>query len=146
MRLDQTLDPRWGMTIVRLMAAIIVLVSGTLKWVNGIGGQVNFFTSVGIPLPQVMAPVIATGEIVGGLLIAVGLGVRWAGLWFTCQFLVTTFYVKLGHGRPWDDIRIDLMLLVTAISLALVGAGKLALDEYWSRRAAAERRAPLATA
>jgi putative oxidoreductase len=127
-------DPRWGITVVRLMAGVILVVAGTQKWAGGIGGFVGFVTNLGIPLPQVVAPLIATGEVLGGLLLLLGLGARWVGLWFVCEFLVTSLYVKLGHGQGWDPARIDLMLLAASVMLLLTGAGALAVDEWLARR------------
>lgn len=127
-------DPRWGITIVRLMMGVILLVAGTQKWASGIGGFVNFVSQLGIPAPQVVAPIIATGELVGGLLLLAGLGARWVGVWFVCEFLVTSLYVKFGHGQGWEPTRIDLMLLAGAVMIAVCGAGALALDEWMARR------------
>ena len=134
MRMAQVSDPRWGITVVRLMAGVILFVAGIQKWAGGIGGFIGFVTQLGIPAPQVVGPLIATGEVIGGLLLILGLGVRWVGLWFICEFLVTSLYVKLGRGAGWDAARIDLMLLVAAVLAVLSGAGALALDEWLVRR------------
>jgi putative oxidoreductase len=134
MRFGQPLDARWGVAVVRLMMGVILVVAGIQKWAGGIGGTVNFFTQLGIPAPQVVAPVIATGEVVGGLLILLGLWSQWVGLWFVCEFLVTAFYVKLGRGAGWDAARIDLMMLAGSIMLVLAGAGLLSLDAWLARR------------
>ena len=56
----------------------------------------------------------------------VGLGIRWVSVWFICEFLVTSLYVKIGHGQGWDGARIDLMVLAGSLMLALAGAGALA--------------------
>jgi putative oxidoreductase len=116
------------------MMGVILVVAGTQKWAAGIGGFISFVTQLGIPLPQVVGPVIATGEVVGGLLLLLGFGARWVALWFICEFLVTSLYVKLGRGAGWDNARIDLMLLAGAAMLAVAGAGAFALDEWMLRR------------
>jgi putative oxidoreductase len=134
MRLSAVGEPRWGITVIRLMMGLILVVAGTQKWLAGIGGFINFVTQLGIPFPQVVGPVIATGELIGGLLLLVGFGTRWVALWFICEFLVTALYVKLGRGAGWDAARIDLMLLAGAGTLAVGGAGALALDEWLIRR------------
>ena len=133
MRLSGVGEPRWGITVVRLMMGLILVVAGTQKWAAGIGNFANFVGQLGIPLPQVIGPVIATGEVVGGLLLLVGFRPRWVALWFICEFLVTAFYVKLGRGAGWDNARIDLMLLAGAGMLALGGGGVFALDEWLLR-------------
>jgi putative oxidoreductase len=138
MRLDldqsRAVDAGWGIAVVRLMMGLILVVAGVQKWANGIGGTINFFTQLGIPAPQVVGPIIAAGEVVGGLLVLVGLASRYVGIWFVCEFIVTAFYVKLGRGAGWDAARIDLMLLAGSLMLVLAGAGQLALDRWRARR------------
>jgi len=142
MRLMRIGDSRLGITVVRLMMGIILVIAGTQKWTSGIGGFMGFVTQLGIPAPQVVAPIIAGGEVVGGLLLLVGLGIRWVSLWFICEFLVTSLYVKLSHGQSWDAARIDFMILAGSAMLALAGAGALALDDWLARRRAPTPRAP----
>jgi putative oxidoreductase len=134
LRLRQTGEASLGVTAVRVMAGIILLVAGTQKWAAGIDGFIGFVTQLGIPAPQLVGPVIAAGEVIGGLLVLLGFGARWVGLWFLCEFLVTSFYVKLGRGAGWDAARIDLMLLATSVMLLAAGAGAYALDEWLARR------------
>jgi len=133
MRMGQPLDARWGITTVRVLMGIILIVAGLQKWLGGIGGTIGFFTQVGIPIPELLGPVVAAGEVVGGLLILLGLTARWVALWFTVEFLVTTFVVKLPH-QGWDPARLDLMILGGSLMLLLAGAGKMALDEQLTRR------------
>ena len=133
-RLSAVGEPRWGITVVRLMMGLILLVAGIQKWAAGIGNFINFVTQLGMPLPQVVGPVMATGEIIGGLLLLLGFGARWVAVWFVCEFLVTSLYVKLGRGAGWDNARIDLMLLAGAAMLLIGGSGALALDEWLIRR------------
>ena len=134
MRFARPVDAQWGITLVRLMMGIILVVAGVTKWLPGIGGTVAFFSQLGIPLPPVMGPLIASGEVLGGLLLVAGFGSRVVGLWFVCEFLVTAFYVKLGRGAGWDAARIDLMLLVGSLMLVVAGGGKLALDDWLAGR------------
>src|ERR1051326_1240979 len=99
MRMTAIADGRWGITVVRLMMGLILVIAGLQKWAGGIGGFVGFVTQLGIPVPQVVGPLIAAGEVVGGILLLLGFGIRWVSLWFVCEFLVTSLYVKLGHGQ-----------------------------------------------
>ncbi|GAC1322616.1 MAG: DoxX family protein [Chloroflexota bacterium] len=139
MRMERV-DARWGLMLLRVMMSAIVLVSGIQKWSGGIGGTVNFFTSLGIPLPQVMAPVIATGEVIGGLLLLAGILSRPVAVWFIAEFLVTTFVAKLPRAG-WDAARIDMLMLTGAVVIALCGAGAFAFDAA-SQRIGPRRTAP----
>lgn len=79
-------------------------------------------------------------ETIGGLLILVGFGARYVALLFVVEFFVTTFLLKVPRPAPfggWDSMRIDIMLWVSAITVALVGPGMLALETLVQRRAPA---------
>jgi putative oxidoreductase len=106
---------------------LILLVSGYRKFATGLGAVAAGFAKIPIPLPSVAAPFIATLELVGGLLLLVGLGTRWLGLLFVCEHLVTTFWVKF-RLQGWNDGRLELLLLAGAIMLFLAGSGSPAID------------------
>jgi putative oxidoreductase len=128
----QALDPRWGITPMRITMGVILLVAGYTKWM-AIPQIQGFFTSVGIPAPGIMALYIATLELVGGALLILGLGARFLGVLYIAEFLVAAFVVKLPR-QGWDASRIDLLLLAGGVMLLLAGAGKLSLDEWLARR------------
>src|SRR5215207_10898111 len=132
-----SLHPAWGITIVRLMMGVILLVAGYQKFAAGIPGFTSFLPNMGIPMPELFGPFIPTLELVGGALVVLGLFTRWVAALFVVEFLVTTFVVKLPRPAPfggWDSARIDLMMLAAAVMLVLVGPGKLAFDAWLSRR------------
>ena len=123
-------EPGWGLTVVRIMAAIVFIVSGYGKWVGGIGATAAGFAKIGIPLPGVAAPFIATLELAGGTLLALGLLTRPLALLFAVEMTVTSFYVKFP-AQWWNPVRIDLMLLAAGVLLILAGPGRVALDNMW---------------
>jgi len=140
MRALEGVSPGWGITAVRVMMGFILIVAGYQKFAGGIDRFAGFLPQMGVPAPELFGWFIPTQELVGGLLILLGLGVRWVGLLFIVEFLVTTFYVKLPRPAPvggFDNARIDLMLLAAAVMLVLAGPGKAALDEFLVRRRAA---------
>ena len=124
-------DPAWGITAVRVMAGIILIVAGYGKFAGGLGGFSGFIGSLGFPAPGVLGPLVAVLELVGGLLVLVGFKVRWIALLLIAEFLVTTFVIKL-RGMGWDASRIDFMMLAAAVMLLLAGAGKASVDDIWS--------------
>jgi putative oxidoreductase len=125
-------DARLGVALVRVVMGVMLIYSGYLK-VIAMGDAVGFFGMVGLPAPQILAPIITAGELLGGALLLVGLGVRYVAVWFIAMFLVTTFYVKLP-GFGYDASRIDIMLLTGSGMLLLSGAGAFALDGWRARR------------
>lgn len=126
------IKPEWGITVVRLAMAIILIVAGYQKWFQfGVWtGVTAGFTKYGLPMPAVFAVVSATLELVGGIALLVGLFTRWFGLLYICEFTITFFYVKL-RLTGFVDGRIDLMMLAGAMLLVLAGSGKAAIDKAW---------------
>ncbi len=125
------LNPQCGVTVVRVMTGLLFAVHGYQKFAGGIGGVSGYFAKVAIPLPGVMAPFIATLELVGGVLLILGLATRVVGLLFTAEMLVTTVWVKLLAGAGWNGSDLDRMLLVACLLLVLGGPGAAALDGLW---------------
>jgi putative oxidoreductase len=123
-----------GIALIRVVMGCMLIYSGYLKFID-MNSAIGFFGMVQIPAPGLLAWIIATGEVLGGLLLVVGLGVRFVSLWFIAMFIVTTFYVKLPNPIfGYDIARIDIMLLVGNLMLLLEGAGALALDGWLARR------------
>jgi putative oxidoreductase len=137
-----------GIALIRVVMGFMLVYSGYLKFI-AMGPTIGFFGMVQIPAPGIIAPIIATGEVLGGLLLLVGLGMRYVPFWFIPMFLVTTLYVKLPREAPifgYDAARIDIMLLVGSVMLVLEGAGAFALDTYLARRRAGQEVVARATA
>lgn len=124
------IDPAWGVTAVRLAVAIILIVAGYQKFAGGIPGVQAYMAKVAIPLPALMGWYIPILELVGGILLLVGLAARWVGLLVLLEFIVAGFYVKLP-SVGWTMSRVDILMLAGAILLFLAGPGKASVDEVW---------------
>ena len=135
MRALEGVAPGWGITVIRVAMGIILMVAGYAKFAGGLGNFAGFIGQAGIPAPGLMAPLVATLELVGGLLLLVGAATRWIGLLVLLQFIVVTFVVKLPRAG-WDASRIDVMMLAGGLMLFLAGPGKAAVDEMLMRRRA----------
>lgn len=125
--------PDWGITVVRLMTGLIFAIHGYQKFAGGLGGVTAFFEKVAIPFPGLMAPFIAILELVGGLLLLVGVTTRVIGVLLAVEMLVTTLWVQLP-GRGWNASELDRMLLVACVLFVLAGPGAAALDRLWWER------------
>ena len=119
---------QWGITVVRVVMGIIILVAGYQKFAGGVGVVAAGFEKIPIPLPWLAAPFISTLELVGGALLILGLGTRWLGLVFALEHLVTTFWVKF-RLQGWNNGRLELLLVACGIMLFLIGPGKAAIDK-----------------
>jgi putative oxidoreductase len=125
-------DPGWGLTFLRVAMAIIFIQAGMGKFGAGMEAVAGNFARMGIPAPQLSGPFIAVLELIGGVLLLLGLFGRWLGLLYAIQFLVAFLYVKLPGG--FAGARLDLMLMVGGLALFLGGPGRAALDDMWLGR------------
>ncbi len=126
--------PDWGLTAVRVMTGLLFAVHGYQKFARGLGDVSAYFAKVLILFPGLMAPFIATLEVIGGILLILGLLARVVSALFAVEMLVTTVWVKLALGAGWNASDLDRVLLVVCVLFVLAGPGAAALDRLWLER------------
>jgi putative oxidoreductase len=100
----------------------------------------SFFARVGIFWPHFFAPVVATFELLGGITMLLGLGVR-----ITMIPIIIILITALGtaHQAASSELFTDPAVLVTqlpvtflltALALLVSGAGKYSLDHFIARK------------
>ncbi|MGH7337944.1 MAG: DoxX family protein, partial [Myxococcota bacterium] len=97
---------------------------------------IEFFRSLGIPVPELQAPFVAAVELSCGTLLIVGLATRFAAV-----PLVITMMVAIRTAL-WEELEgtIDLfgreeyLFIVLLAWLAIAGAGAISLDALFARR------------
>jgi putative oxidoreductase len=122
--------------LVRLIVGGVFLTEGIQKFLFAGELGVGRFTKIGIPSPEVMAPFVGVVEIVGGVLLLVGLLTRLATIPLIIDMLVaiesTKIPILLKDG-PWKmmhESRVDGSMLLGSIFLLIVGAGAWSLDAW----------------
>jgi putative oxidoreductase len=116
--------------LLRIGVGIIFIVSGWGK-LNGIEGTQGFFGNIGIPMPVVMAWVVAIVEFGGGLMVLLGLYIRIPTPLLAIVMVVAIITVKYEAG--WNPMRIDLSLLLMSLALFILGSGRYSLDYLIAR-------------
>ena len=111
--------------LLRLGVGAIFIVAGWGK-LTGIEGTQGFFGELGIPMPVVMAWVVALTEFVGGIMVLLGLYIRIPTVLLAIVMLVAIFMVNLPQG--FAEMRLDLMLLLSNLSLFFLGSGRYSID------------------
>src|SRR4028118_1282595 len=82
---------------VRVIVGIIIMVAHGLQKLTG--GPTNFgqgLAGMGVPLPVLMAYVVTFVELIGGILLIIGLLSRLAALLLTIDLAVTILLVKVN--------------------------------------------------
>jgi putative oxidoreductase len=131
--------------IIRLLAGAVFFFEGILKFAYANQG-VGRFTKLGFPFPESTAHLIATGEIIGGLLLLFGLFTRFVAFYFIVQMIVAVLSTKIGlylGNSPlpmppvapkigiWaveHESRSDYAQILTCLFLLIEGAGRMSVD------------------
>lgn len=126
-----------GLAILRIVVGVIFAAHGWQKlFVFHMGNVTKMMAGIGIPEPHVAAIVVSLVEFVGGILLVVGLGTRWAAMLLVINMAVAIFKVHLHNGlfSARGGFEFPLTLLAASLALALAGGGSPALDRLMGRR------------
>jgi putative oxidoreductase len=114
--------------LLRIGVGIIFIYAGWGK-LTGIEGTATFFGSVGIPMAEIMAWVVAIVEFVGGIMILLGLRIQIPALLLAFVMLIAIITTKIGGENVFRAMRLDLMLLLANLALVIMGSGRYALNK-----------------
>lgn len=120
-----------ALAILRIPLGFVFLAHGWQKYAEyTLEGTTGAFTEMGIPLPELAAPVVATLEVVGGIALILGLGTRVFGALLFIDMAGALALVHGGSGVFVADNGYELVLALGAgaLALALTGAGAFSLD------------------
>ncbi len=131
-----TNSQEWGAVVLRFVLGVTFLVHGIVKFQGGIENIAGWFASIG--LPGGLAYVVALLEVVGGIALMVGLGVKIVSALLALVMIGAIFKVKiaigfLGNGQM-AGYELDLALLAIAVYLALNGSRMMGLDSLFTRK------------
>ena len=93
----------------------------------------DFLAQFGFPWPLLCAVLSVAGQFGGGLLLALGLFTRFAGLIVAFNFIVAIWMVD--SRQPYPAAFAALSLVAAGLCLMFTGAGKWSLDRAWRKRA-----------
>jgi uncharacterized membrane protein YphA (DoxX/SURF4 family) len=120
-----------GLLLLRVVLGLVFLVHGRAKFQGGIEKTVGFFATLG--LPGFLAYVVAVIELVGGLLMILGLGTRVISALFALVMLGAILTAKLSAGFL-GGYELDLILLAASVCLLLAGSTMWACDSLFRRK------------
>lgn len=121
----------------RLAVGVVLAYHGWLK-VGDVSGFAGFVELLGIPAPDLMAYAVTYLELLGGIALIVGFATRYVAALFVVEMVFTIALVKLDVGLIASEggvgAELDLLILATALSLVLTGAGRWSLDSILAGR------------
>jgi len=121
--------------VIRCLVGVVFFSEGIKKFLFVAEWGAGRFARIGIPYPQVLAPLVGSFEVVCGLLLVVGLMTRLASIPLIiviCVAIVSTKIAILMKNGFWPmeaEARTDYSMLLGLIFLLLVGAGTYSLDK-----------------
>ncbi|MFY4774101.1 DoxX family protein [Metabacillus sp. RGM 3146] len=124
-----------GLLLIRLVIGLSFVGHGSQKLFgsfggHGIEGTGGFFESIGIKPGKTMALMAGLSELVGGLLFALGFLTPLGALAIIVTMLIAIVKVHGANGF-WvtqNGYEFNLVLIVVALGVALIGAGQYSLD------------------
>jgi uncharacterized membrane protein YphA (DoxX/SURF4 family) len=134
-------DAPAAVLLIRLLVGAVCVSEGLQKFLFPAELGVGRFTKIGLPSPEMLAPFVGSVEIVGGLLLLLGLFTRLASVALIIDMLVAIATTKIpmllkdGFWTMAHEARADWSMLLGALFLLLVGAGAWSLDARLARAA-----------
>lgn len=123
--------------ISRLILGAILIAHGWDKFqLTGLEGITGFFDSIGVPAAAIAAPVVATIEILGGIMLILGAFTHITGIILTLVMLGAAIFAHIPNGIFVGDGGWELVGAIGAgtLAFAAVGAGRYSIDTLIAQR------------
>ena len=123
----------WSLTLLRVFLGILFTYHGFLRLFvpSNLAGSAVYFAKVGIPFASASSFLFGVVELVGGLLILIGLFARWSAFVLMLEMIFIFFWVHLKNGFLLSANGYEFVLVLTAALLFVLvnGAGHLSLGK-----------------
>jgi putative oxidoreductase len=138
------------MLLIRVMVGLVFVTEGILKFVRPQELGVGRFTAIGLPSPELLAPLVAVIEIVGGLAVVAGFYAGDAAMALLAVIVVALVTTKLPIliGRPLGpfalnklahygvtsflhEARVDFCMLLGTVAVLLDAGLKVGRRRPW---------------
>jgi uncharacterized membrane protein YphA (DoxX/SURF4 family) len=123
-------------TLMRVVLGIIFLAHGISKLQMGLSNVAAWFSSMGVP--GILAYVVVVLEVVGGILLIVGLFTRYVSALFIIMLIGAIFTMKLSAGLLGNSqmagYELDLGFILVAIYLFVSDTSPLSIDQALFRK------------
>ncbi|WP_438348123.1 DoxX family protein [Paenibacillus sp. FA6] len=126
-------------TLMRVVLGILFLAHGISKLQMGLGNVQGWFDSMGVP--GFLAYLVAALELIGGILLIIGLFTRSVSVLFTVMLLGAIVTMKLSAGLLGTDqmagYELDLAFMLVTIYLSVAKPTALSIDQAFLRKRSA---------
>jgi putative oxidoreductase len=126
-----------GLLLIRAATGVTFAAHGAQKVFSyGVAEVAKGFAGMGLPMAGVLAPMVAFGELLGGVALLAGFLTRIAGAGLTVIMLGAILHVHLKNGffAGNGGIEFPLVLGAAAAGIALAGPGRVSVDGWRGAR------------
>ena len=126
--------------LIRLMVGVVFVSEGIQKFLYPAIRGAGRFEAIGLPNPEFLGYFVGTFEVVGGLLVLIGLFTRFAAIPLLVIMSVALYTTKLpmfsleGFWYMMHASRTDLAMTLGSLYLLIMGAGAFSFDRWLMRR------------
>ncbi len=125
-------SPDLGLLVFRLFIGLSMAFAHGLSKVPPSSMFIDGVAGMGFPLPTLFAWGAGLSELLGGLLIAVGLFTRPAALSLGVTMAIAAFVAHAAD--PFERKEMALLYLVACVLLCFQGAGRFSLDRIFRKK------------
>jgi putative oxidoreductase len=121
--------------LLRLNMGVLFLSTGWGK-IHSIDKVTEFFRELKIPAPGFHAVLVGWTELIGGVLLILGLGARFAGAALATTMVVAIITAKRGDIHGLSDLAgtDEFTYLLVLLTIAILGAGKVSIDRIIEKK------------
>ncbi len=137
----------YAASALRIATGVLLAWHGYRKFADGLDGFEGFLSFLELPAPGFLAVVVALLELVGGIMLALGLLTRPVAALFVVQFALIFVWVKLIKldpvflvGGEQPGVELDLIYLFTSLFFVAGGPGTIAADHILGLEGGQEER------
>ena len=114
----------------RVVIGFMFLSHGYMKFKMGLETVGGYFGSAGVPASQLVAYIVVYGEIIGGILLILGLFTHWVSKLNIIIILGAIIFVhaKAGYSAMNGGYEYPLLILAACVVILTHGPGKYSLD------------------
>ncbi|MCA5923720.1 DoxX family protein [Curtobacterium oceanosedimentum] len=126
----RTTSTSLGLTALRIVLGAVFIAHGAQKFAQGIPTVAQGFSGMGVPLAEVAAPLVAGLELVGGVLLVLGIATRIVGVLLAVDMVVAGLlaHATAGFFAQEGGFEYVLVLAVASLAVALTGPGRFSVD------------------
>jgi len=116
--------------VLRLALGAVFAYHGYDKYLKGVEGVGGFLGSLGFPMAAAFAVALIAVELIGGIMMILGLFTHWVAKSFVIVSVVAflTVHASKGFAISGGGYEFIITLLAVSVSLMITGAGKYSLD------------------